>query len=81
LLFKDHTGIMQRIKDRHQEFLDANNNKDSSGSSAKLITFIIFLFAVTCTIGYIMIHKRLKFQRLQKANSNYRNLIESEFDT
>ena len=76
---KDHTGVNKRMQNTHRELLD--QSKGTPVSSARLITFILFLFVATATIGYVMVHKRLRIKRLQKANSNYRNLIESEFDT
>lgn len=82
-LTKDHAGVYDRIKDSNQEFLDIKGTKGESArtNSYKMITFIIMLFSGTAVIGYIMIKKRLKIKRMQKINSNYSNLIESEFDS
>ncbi len=78
---KDHAGEFHRITKSHLELLDINKSKGNMIHSFKLIALIIVLFSVTTAFGYVTIKKRLRLNRLQKINSNYSNLIESEFDT
>ena len=78
---KDHVGVFHRIMKSHKEFSDLNSSKGNVSHSFKLIAFIIVLFSVTAVLGYVTVRKRIRLKRLQKINSNYSNLIESEFDT
>lgn len=50
-------------------------------SSHKFILIGLVFALISCTIGYVLVQKYLKLRRAQKLNSNYSNLIESEFDT
>lgn len=78
---KDHAGEFHRIMQSHKEFLDLTKSKENVKHSFKLIALIIVLFSVTGALGYVTVRKRIRQKRLQKINSNYSNLIESEFDT
>lgn len=80
-LTKDHTGVFHRIMKSHKELLELNNLKESDAHSYRPITLIFIIFALTAVIGYVTVRRRLREKRLQKINSNYSNLIESEFDT
>lgn len=79
-LTKDHGNINKQIQERRKEFLEVNKASNDS-KQFKMITFILVLFVLSTGVGYVLVKKRLEFRRMQKMNTNYSNLIESEFDS
>lgn len=79
---KNHDEVFKTLHETRKEFLDGDHSKNASANrSYKLISFVVMLFGVTTALVYVTVRKRLRIKQMHKMNSNYSNLIESEFDT
>ena len=84
--FKDHEKMMTRS---FLEMLDSksqiNKNKASPSSkkhsSLKIFISLMLLILFLASVCYFIIERYLNLKRARKLNTNYTNLIESEFDT
>ena len=93
IVHKNHNEAFERMYEIRKHFLETNerlsedNLTQSKQTKVKsLSTFIIGLFllasfALIALIAYIHLKRHFKRKLQLKFNSNYSNLIESEFDT
>jgi hypothetical protein len=93
IVHKNHNEAFERMHEIRKHFLETNEfpseNKSNQSNRIRvnsLSTFMIVLFflvsfALIGFIVYIQLKRRFKRKLQLKFNSNYSNLIESEFDT
>jgi hypothetical protein len=93
IVHKNHNEAFERMYEIRKHFLETNQHlrEDTSNQSnrtkAKSLStimiglFLLVSFALIGLIAYIHLKRHFKRQLQLKFNSNYSNLIESEFDT
>lgn len=82
-VLKNHNDAFDRVHKNQIEYLNHENklNANTNGSSKfAIFVLIVSIFAFGFYLVHVLYKRYLRLKQEQKFNSNYSNLIESEFD-